>query len=114
MDPPPVGLSAGHANDRQPRGTVQAIEIHDIEPADHRSVQEHRAKVFPVARGSDELDDPFRRIDAVDLDRSDADGLDLVRERYDHRADRRTAVRAAEPTVVDRHQAHVGLRESAP
>ncbi len=93
---------------------MERVEIDDVEPSDHGTVQQDRAQVRDMAGRFDERDDPFGRVGAVDLDRAEGHRLHALREREDDGRDASPPIGPLEAAVVDGDQAQMRLREGTP
>ena len=113
-DPGPIGISPGHGDHGPADRAMEPVEVDDVEAADDDPVEQDDAQVLPMAGRPDQFDDPIGRIAPVDRDGADPDRLDRCREGENDRRDRGAPIGPGKPSVVDRDQADVRLRERPP
>jgi hypothetical protein len=94
-------IGAGHRYDRDAQPPVETVQVQDVEPADHRPVQQHRVQALESARRFHQTDQLGRSVPPVDPHPPDAYGLHAVRSRDRDRRHRCPPVGASERPVVD-------------
>ncbi len=114
VDPAEVGRPAGHGHDRDAQRLVDAVQVEDVEPADDRAVDEHRADPVDRPGRADERDHRLGPVSTVHPDPRTTYGFDVRRGRHDHRRDRGERVPSAERPVVDADDPGMILREGPP
>ncbi len=113
-DPRKVRRPTRDGDDRHPHGSGDRPEVEDVEPSDHGPVEQDRPDPVPRAEGPEQGQDASRSVRPVDPHRPDANGLQAVGQRDDHRRHGSRSVPSGERPVVDRGDPGMALPEGAP
>ena len=112
-DPPKVGWPPRDRDDGQPRHAMETVQVEHVESAEHDPVDQERSPVLGMAQTLQQVEDPVRCVDAVDLDRAEGDGLHVEGRCHRDRSHGGSAVGAGEPAVVDPDDPKMALRQRA-
>jgi hypothetical protein len=93
---------------------VNRVEVQDVEPADHRAIEEDGPDPLDPAGRAHERHHPGRAVATVDADPREPYRFHALRSRDDDRRDRSVPVASGERSVVDAHDPGMRLTERSP
>jgi hypothetical protein len=93
---------------------MDRVEVEDVEPADHRSVEKNRAHPLGRGDGAEQRDDPRGPVPAVHPYAGEPGRLEMVGGGEYHGSDRGVPVPSFECAVVDADDPRVRLTERPP
>lgn len=109
-----LGRPPRYGDDRHAQRPVDRVEVEDVEPANHGTVDQKRPNSVEGSETPDECDHSPGPVGSVDADPAGAHGLEVVRHHHGHRRQGGVPVRAVERPVVDSHHSRVDFVERAP
>lgn len=109
-----LGSAAGDCDHRAPERSVDRVEVDDVEPAENRTIEQHRPDAVERTGRADDRHDASRGVAAVHAHSVGSNRLDLFGHRNHDGRDGRDTVPPDKSAVVHPDHARVDLGERAP